>query len=200
MQVNLTIDAAQLGETVVDVFKSLSSEQRQEIAVAVLREWLMQPNDAEFIKDDIFAMQAARSLSYYLRDKADAEVRKSEEYRKAIARSTNPKTQMIRFVRDEAVSQFQASVKEMVASDPQIQKMRDAVCEVVRENFPRVVHDAMVLWVAANLDKAVSAAVNGVCFSQQGNYDGSGTVQVPVLRAEMGKKIMEVLEKKGLSV
>ena len=61
---------------------------------------------------------------------------------------------MISQIKDEVVKHYQSSVNKIVKEDPKTQEMVESVSQIVKDTLPKVIHDAMVLWTAANLDKA----------------------------------------------
>lgn len=198
MQIIMNIDAGQLGETVLDVFKSLTPEQKNTLAVQVLQEWLKDPVPYEAPGMDKQAIAYARNQSNWDRDRPDEFFRGTGAYKQYLA-DNNSKKAMVVAVQQEVIRAYQNTVKELVQTDPQIQTMKEAVVEVVKDAFPRMVHEAMVLWCASNLDRAVNAAVTGLVGRWQSTNDGSGQEMVPSLPDVVSSKLQEIAQQRKVA-
>jgi predicted DNA-binding ArsR family transcriptional regulator len=201
MQVTLNIESGQLGDTVVDLFKSLDQNQRKEIATQILTEWIRNPDVIESKAEEEKALQYVKNKasSWDISNKSDEELKRLIEYRDYFRKNPSSKQQMIGQVKKEITEFYQAEVHKLVREDPTTRKMVEAVSEIVKDTMPKLVHDAMVLWTAANLDKAINATIGGLM--QMTTYDGNGNqVTMPTLNNSVGDKLQKVLDQSRLPI
>lgn len=200
MQVTLNIEAGQLGNTVVELFQSLDQDQRKEIATEVLTKWLQDPTSVEMAAEDSKALYYARSKSSWSnKDKSAEQLRVTSEYTDYFKEHPTSKQMMIGQIKDEIVKHYQSVVNKVVIEDPKTQDMAKEVGQIVKDTLPKMIHDAMMLWTAANLDKAVNVAITGLM--QITKYDNSGgMVSVPAINAMVGSKLQEVMNKVDVKV
>lgn len=197
MQVTLNIGANQIGETVLDLFKTLTEEQKKQIAGEVLRQWLKDPIPYEAAAWDEEAIAYVRKEDYQARDRGwnGERCRESAYYRRYMDKKNSSKAEMILEVQRQIITFYNSEIKQLVREDPQILKMKDAVCEVVGEMFPKIAHDAMVLFVAGNLDRAINATMSGLLQGSQ--WDNSGQI-CPSLNNVIGERISKAMQDIGV--
>ena len=87
----------------------------------------------------------------------------------------------------------------MVSEDKQFQTTVSTVNEAVKEIMPKAIQDALTLWVAANLDKAVSGVVNGIGSVWVSNSSGSGQERIPALSPEISKVVAAKMKESGIT-
>ena len=162
MKATITIDLqnAQLGETVIATFDSLTPEQRIDLCKQVMLEWLRSPGEIEKEERERLAIAAYREKHSYGRRETDDEIRNSYNFPKFYEAQQTSRGLMIAEVREATSKFFKEIVTEMVRSDPEIAKLKESVEEEVRLTFPGLVKDAMVTFFRNNL---ASIAANIKC-------------------------------------
>lgn len=164
MQVTLNIDAAQLGDTVVDLFKNIPAEKKEEIAANILQKWLEQPYEIERKSYTENAKRKALeevSASSYGYDKERygtlEKIEGSDAFRRLMNQFKSSRETMIEAITTEATETYRKKVTELIQTDEQMQKMFEATRDVISEDFPKFVHDAMMYWFAQNMTNVFQA-------------------------------------------
>lgn len=158
MNVTLSIDSNQLGETVVDLFKNLTEQQRQEVAVKVLEQWLAQPYDVErkAAKAEIARQARIRSVGGYsgkpYNDMTDEEVVK-EDYtaRGEFEKFVSSRELMVKEITSSALKHQLEVIGDRIKSDRQLNAVLDRTLKMIEQNFGAYVHDAMIAWFCTNM-------------------------------------------------
>jgi hypothetical protein len=149
MQVTLNIESGQLGDTVVELFQSLTLEQRQEVARDVLREWLREPYDVE-------------------RKAFEEQVRREEDpnrhwnIRERLANFRSTRETMVQEIIKQVIEYFQKTIAEEIQSDEQITKLRDELTAEVKSKFPDYVRNAVVSWFASHMESILSGSLSAL--------------------------------------
>ena len=153
MEVKLSIDSGNLGETVVDMFQKLTPETREKVAADVLREWLREPYEVEAHLLDQRAIDEVRknNTGYGNKRLDDQECRDHYRYRDIRARQKSTRQTMVEQITEAVIEHHKKVVVEEIQNDPQIQAVLKATLDTVRENFPKFVHDAMIAWFSSHL-------------------------------------------------
>lgn len=166
MDVTLKIEAHQLGDTIVDMFKNLSAKQKKALALEVMRKWLEEPYEAErkaheaAIVNDMVANNAR--LSSWSSDKragdpgvTEADIRASSTYRDRVKSFKSSREQMVSMIVEESVRTFRESVKRMVEDDEQLKGSYERVRKFIEDRFPAMVQSAMTRWMCSTMQYAI---------------------------------------------
>lgn len=170
MQVTVNIEAAQMGETVVEMFNSLTGEDRKELMKDIMREWFSTPINFEQVAleetliRDIRAGKHNQDIEYYDRDKlhrlTDQEIRTKGWFIKLRGtRCIDSRAQMVNCAIDEAKTVFAAEIQNMVKTDPDIQKAKDIVLEELKKAYPTMMHDALLGYFSSFMNQ-LSLGIN----------------------------------------
>lgn len=154
MKVELQIDAANMGETVVDMFKNLPAEKREELATKVLHDWLREPYEVEKLTADRAALEYARARNsgyHGSANKTDEDLRGGYEYREFYAKHKSSRQLMIEEITKATIEHHKKAVVEQIKADPQMNAVLTETIASIKENFPKYVHDAMIAWFASHL-------------------------------------------------
>ena len=154
MKIELEVDPGQLGKTLTEILQSLTSEERKGLARSAMESWLRDPMDIERRAKEQDVIEAIKRSSFS-RSETDDEIRRGWDFRNKMNDFRSTKERMIDAITAEVAAHYKAEVSRVVESDPRIQAMKDEVVKTVLEAFPRTVHDALVLWVAGNLQRAM---------------------------------------------
>jgi len=153
MEVKLSIDSENLGETVVDMFQRLTPETKEKVATDVLREWLREPYEVEASLLDQRAIDEIRkdNTGYGNKRLNNQECRDHYRYREVRDRQKSTRQIMVEQITGAVIEHHKKVVIEEIQNDPQIQTVLKATLDTVRENFPKFVHDAMIAWFSSHL-------------------------------------------------
>jgi len=164
MDVTLKIEAHQLGDTIVDMFKSLSAKQKKSLAVEVMRKWLEEPyaEERRAYEESVLTDMRARdaSLSSWGSDKraskaTDDEIRASSTYQGRMREYRSSREQMVSMIVEESVRTFKESVTQMVNEDEQLKESYERVRRLIEGKFPAMVQSAMTRWMCDTMQYAI---------------------------------------------
>ena len=122
IQITFNIDSANIGSTVEDVFKSLTAEDKRELARGIMLEVMTKPNEAERL---VFEQQTVEQLireyenASYTHDRirTEAEARGSYRFRERMAKFESSRDRMMRMIVEETTRQYKDMVAELVKND-----------------------------------------------------------------------------------
>lgn len=182
MQVTLNIDASQMGDTVLDIFKNLTTEQRSELAMSMMKQWFADPIDfekANWIQQEIMDIKKtwtkpcgndywspsvpekfkSFNLDWTLKSKiekgiaTDEEIMFSAEFQKYMVQNfTSTRDMMVQIVIEEARKVFNTHVSTFVKEDPQMEEIKNTALQEVVRAFPEMAQHALVSYFIANMN------------------------------------------------
>lgn len=134
-----------------------------QLAKDALHAWLRDPEDVERAALDKDAITHAKSKnSWYAEKKTDQDWRQTSDYKEYMMARPTAKQVMVKELTDQVIAHYKTEVTRLVHTDPAIQEMKVQVADIVRERFPKLIHDVLTLHFAANLDRAVNQAIGNV--------------------------------------
>jgi len=157
LKVELNIDAGNIGETVIEMFQNLTTEQKEAISLKVLQDWLAEPDTIHRQALHTLAIAHARERGYY-RSSTEQELVKSDEYVKFMRDNATAKTRMIQEITRATIAHQKEVIERHIKTDPEMNRIMSATLETIKENFPKTVNDAMIAWFCGNM----STMANGV--------------------------------------
>jgi hypothetical protein len=167
MEVTLKIEASQLGETVVDLFKTLTDDQKRDIAKEVVTKWFTEDPAAE---REAFSDKVVRELrgrhirmgygynsEKYTDDPkvTNQEVYAISEYREAMHGFKTSREQLVTAAVGAAIEQYKDSVKILVLNDAGLTAAFETAKKKIEESFPHMVEQAIIGWFKASMSNAV---------------------------------------------
>lgn len=155
MKLELEIDEGSVGKTVEEILKSLAPEKKLEVAREVMKEWIannIHKNERELQAKAV--IEKMRQEGYW-RDKSENDIRGSHQFDTAMREFRSSKDIMVKTISDEVTRYYERLVKELVEQDPVFLAMREEVGKVVRESFPKMVHDAMLHWFSGGMSEVM---------------------------------------------
>lgn len=167
MQVTLQIEAHQLSDTVIDLFKTLTPEQRMELARSTLEKWFQEPYGAERLAYSKKVEQELRRLhirvyTYGYGEKytddpnlSDEQLQASSEYLGRMAKFRSSREEMVTSIAETAVAHYKAQVEELVKNDPALVAGFEKVKERITATFPQMMQEALVTWFSRQMSQAV---------------------------------------------
>lgn len=168
MKVELNIDSTTLGPTVQDVFNQLTPEQKQQLALEVMRGFLTEPHGAERIAYEQKLFDGWRRTGARLRAQwgyanphgdidaaaaSDDTLRHTDAYVEQMKGFTSTRSVLVAEITKAAIATYRESAEALVKADPQLQAVLAQVLDEVRKDFPKYVHDAMIAWFCSNLTR-----------------------------------------------
>lgn len=157
MKVELNIDAGNIGETVIEMFQNLTTEQKEAISLKVLQDWLTEPDTIHRQALHTQAIAHAKERCYY-RASTEQELVKSDEYVRFMRDNATAKTRMIQEITSATIAHQEKVIEQHIKTDPGMNRIMSATLETIKENFPKIVNDAMIAWFCGNM----SAMAGGI--------------------------------------
>jgi hypothetical protein len=160
MNVQLTIEANQMGETVIDLFKNLPAEKKEELALEVLKEWFKEPVQIETLNYEHVLLEKFREgelkplYGYNVNDTklyTVEQLKNDYRWKEEIEKYKNSKQYMIEEIRKEIVAYYKKSIKVQIETDPIIAQIKEATYEIIRDSFPDLIKEVMIQVFAANI-------------------------------------------------
>jgi len=159
MKVELNIESSQLGETVIDLFKNLTPEEKQNVASQVLKEWLKEPSlfetcnyEQQLIED--FRTGKIKSSSYntkYDKDTSIQAIRDDYEFKKRVENYRTSKQGLIESTKFEILDYYKKSIAEEIKKDEMVNKIKEETYKQLVLEFPKIITQVLVLVFANNL-------------------------------------------------
>lgn len=149
MQITITADPTKVGEDVASILSTLSTEQKEKIALQVVTAYLQQPHDFEIkaAEHEIIEKIKAGLDDYDKRNgryQTDDDIRKNHsKYSDWLKSYKDTRTIMIEHISQVAQNAQREAIKQLVADDPQIQKMITEAVAKFTENFPAMAQTAL---------------------------------------------------------
>ncbi len=164
MKIELNIEASQLGDTVIDVFKNLTKKEKKDLAEKVLLQWLSEPYDVERniaatatiekikrVGDTIYVDGHKNPNSL-----TDDQIKSSREFKEQVGDFKSSRDIMIAEITEEAIKHYKEMIPEEIKNDKQLEKIMNETMKVIKTDFPKFVHDAMIAWFAHNMTSMAS--------------------------------------------
>lgn len=158
MQVTLNIEAGQLGETVVDLFKSITPEQKKELAVQVITKWFEEPHGFERSTHEsrlIREIQSGeRNIGYYNNEGkgwSEEKIRDSYQFKQLANTFVSSREMMVKEIITETVKYYKEKVDTLVLNDPQINNYFETVKEELIKKFPELSQTAVSFWFSERM-------------------------------------------------
>lgn len=151
MKIELDVDPKDLAKSMKEILDTLPPEKRAEIARSTMEAWLREPYDAERKVKEREVVEKLMAKDSYGRKETEQEIRSGYAFRQEMGGWKSTKEVMVETVTRETIAAYKAEVSKVVETDPKIQAMKDEVVQIIRETFPKAVHDAMVQWMASSM-------------------------------------------------
>jgi hypothetical protein len=171
MKIEVNIDSSNLGPTIVDTFKNLSAKDSKDIVKQVVKEWLQEKFPAERIAEeqrvmDLLLKEDPSTFNRY----SDSEIRQNYRFKDRMKNFKSARDTLVGDISSSAITHIKAEVDRQIKEDEQIQQVLNLVLQEIRDNFPKIVHDAMISWFCTHMG-SVSTGINQAL--QQTNNMGS---------------------------
>lgn len=172
IQITFNIDSANIGSTVEDVFKSLTADDKRELARGIMMEVLTKPNNAERLA---FEQQVVEQLireyenASYPSDRirTESEARCSYRFRERMAKFESSRDRMMRMIVEETTKLYKDMVAELVKNDEQTQAVLADAQASFTKAFPTLCQQAMNSFFVSRMSE-IAIALN-TSFMQQTN-------------------------------
>lgn len=159
MKIEIEVNPGELTKSLKEILDTLPPDQRLELARKAMETWLKEPYDIERKAKEQAEVERIKHKDSWGRKETETEIRCGYDFRNSMQGWKSTKEQMVENITREISEQYKASVKEVIANDPKIQAMKDEVIQIVKENFPKIFHQAMVVWTASNVQSMLDTTL-----------------------------------------
>jgi hypothetical protein len=159
MEVKINIESNQIGDTVIDLFKNLSAEKKEELALQIMKEWLQSPdlfettNYEQLVIDEF--RQGKRSPDYYNRrydvNTDEAIIRKDDNFKRAINEYKTSKQILTENLKSEVVDYYKKYIAEELKNNETIERVKVETMKTITQLFPSIIMQVMIEVFASNL-------------------------------------------------
>lgn len=154
MKISIEVDEGSVGKSIEDVLKGLTPEQKTGVAKEVMLRWLETNfQEKERSARESAVVQEIQSKVSYYGSKNDSDIRNSWDFREAMKDWRSSGDLLVQTIAKDVIQDYKALVHDLIDKDPSFQAMREDVLKIIRESFPKMVHDAMVAWFAGHMGK-----------------------------------------------
>jgi uncharacterized protein YecT (DUF1311 family) len=182
MQITLNIEANQLGDTVLDLFKNLTEEQKKEIATEILTNWLKNPRDIELKANTKEIVEKVRKKNWQMKELSYDEIIKSAFFEEESKKFKTSKNKMVEEIVEKTLDFYKEEIKDMVEKDEMINKVKNEVLSHIKDNFRTYVHDAMIAWFCQGMNQVTQGV------SQALHNSGSNMENVQAIIEHLNNK------------
>jgi hypothetical protein len=165
MKVELNIDAGNIGETVIEMFKNLTTEQKEAVSLKVLQDWLTEPDTIHRQALHVQAMAFVRERGYGRND-TEQEIMAGRGYKEFVTAHPTAKTRMVEEITSATIAHQKTVIEQIIKTDPEMNRIMSATLETIKENFPKIVNDAMIAWFCGNMSTMANAVQQTMMQSQ----------------------------------
>ena len=178
MEVKIQIEANQIGDTVIDLFKGLSPEKKEELALSVLKEWIKDPDTLETrnrktILIEEFKAGKHNNDSYncpkWNENSSDEEIINSYDFHQALRNYKVSKQIMLEDFKNEVVGYYKEHISQELKTNEKIEEIKNETFETLKQEFPSIIMNVLVDVFAGHLREQNYRIVEAYRCSGAGN-------------------------------
>jgi hypothetical protein len=179
MELKIEINSSNMAGTIEEVFATLSLEEKKAIATQVLTKYIEEPYLAELqLKKQNFAAKKRTDGAYKgynpripATEMTDDEIIKEWAYDFNTFCTTNKgsKQVMMEEVLQATITTFKEQATTMVRDNAELKLIFNQVADKMKEDFPKLIHDIMVVWFTSQFNSAMQMASNALQQSNMNN-------------------------------
>ena len=159
MEVKINIEASQIGSTVIALFKNLSNEKKEELALSVMKEWLQSPEFFETKNKEQLLVEEFRngirqpfwSSNKYNEETSEHIIKSDENYKRALKSYKTSKQILVEDIKNEIVSYYKKYITEQIADHELINKIKEETYKEIASMFPAIITEVMISVFSNNL-------------------------------------------------
>jgi hypothetical protein len=183
MKIEIEIGEGNVGQSVQEILATLGTEERKTVAREVMMKWLantLHSDEREIKEREVVArIQKDNQSSSYNRNDTPAEIRNGYQFKDAMRSWKSSRDVLVEQVGVEITLYYKDHVKAIVEGDPTLQGIREKIGQLILEQFPKMVHDALIAWFTAHMQTVLEGAARA-------------SLQIPQIE-EFQKKLIEKL-------
>jgi len=159
MQITMNIEAGQIGDTVIELFRNLSQDKKEELALQILREWLKAPeffetpNYEQLVIDEFRSGKRGNGAydAKYNKDTPEEMIRSDYKFRDAVKGYKNSKQVMVEEIKNSIIAYYKQELSKEIATSETIEKIKKETFEIIAKDFPQLIYQTMLSVFVGNL-------------------------------------------------
>ena len=159
MEVKINIEAGQIGDTVIDLFKNIPSEKKEELALSSMKEWLQSPEFFETKNKEQLLIEEFRNgtrKSYWSSNKFDEntpeyQIKNDKNYEDAIKSYRTSKQILVEDIKNEIITYYKKYISEQITNHELINQIKEETYKEIAIMFPTIISQVMINVFSGNL-------------------------------------------------
>jgi len=163
MKIEIEIPEGDVGKSVQDILKNLGWDQKRELCRQVMLEWLssnIHKSERDLHEKEV--IEDMRKSETWYHGKTDKEIRDSHTFTERMRAWRSSHEIFVKETSEAAIRFYKEQVREVVERDPAIQAMRHEVAQIVKETFPKMMHDAILEWFGKSVGEVLQGAMGAL--------------------------------------
>jgi hypothetical protein len=161
MKIEIEVPEGEVGKSVQEILKSLDFSARRDLARQVMADYLrtaLSKDERSIFEKEL--CQRLRQTQDYYRNKDDGDIKNCYEFKDEMKRWKSSHERMVEDLTCEVVEHYKSQVSNVVQHEPKVQLILNEVLNIVRENLPKMIHDAVASWFLANIETILKGVGN----------------------------------------
>lgn len=187
MEVKINIESNQIGDTVIDLFKNLTPEKKEELALSVLKEWLQAPDFFETKNKETLLVEEFRdgkrrpywSSEKYNHETSEHKIKSDTNFQNAIKDYKNSKQIMMEEIKKEIVQHYMKYVEEELKQNEIVNKIKEDTFNELIDKFPEIISKVLIETFSQNLVGLKDMIIN--------NYHKSSMLEAQINMVRQGR-------------
>lgn len=143
MKIEINLDSNNIGDTVLDIFKNLKEEDKHQIALQILKNYILEDPAVERSIEEGKILQQLKSDPYN-KNKSDAEIRNGYDFGQKSRNIILSKETMIKALTQEAINTYKQEVINLVREDKILEAAYDNIRKEIIADYPNMVKETMM--------------------------------------------------------
>lgn len=159
MKIEINVDASNIGETVLDIFKNLKEEDKHNIALQIVKNYILEDPKIERSLEEDKILQALK-LDPYNKNKSDSELRTSYSFIESCKKIIISKETMVKELTMAAINTYKQEVINLVKEDVFLKEAFEKIRTEVIRDYPDMVKETMMKVVSDAFSSMFQTGLN----------------------------------------
>lgn len=148
MRIEFEVDPAMVGKELAEILRSLSSEEKKDMALKTMEAWLKDPIDYEKWPATTYIIKQMRRENEYLyQNHSFEQMKQTSDFKKLYAEQYGTSRKfMIDEIMNQAIAQYKSLAEGFVKDNPELQKLFSAMLDQFVADYPELCRQAMSKW------------------------------------------------------
>jgi hypothetical protein len=159
MEVKIQIESGQIGDTVIDLFKNLKPEKKEELALSILKEWLQNPEFFETKNKEQLVIEEFRkgirkprySYKNFDENTPEYEIKNNSDFQDAINNYKTSKQILVEDIKNEIIKYYKEYLTKELKENESINKIKEETFKEIAQMFPTIIAQTLINVFSTNL-------------------------------------------------